>query len=209
MEIEDILLASTHPQELHTTVGPGTMPPNRTAVAAAAEERLRQQSLGSSVATQYVNFDNNHEKRQEFRRMIHTTILRDNSRKLALEALQTLEKLARNLLSNPGEDKYLRFKTTNSKVKQLLVEPKGTLEYARALGFQPKVVNFQPYYEFNTRHMADLKIGVDMLKEALDIEMEKEEREQCRQQEEKAASAAAVANVMLLFYLKMIELIST
>lgn len=57
--------------------------------------------------------------------------------------------------------------------------------------------------------MADLKIGVDMLKEALDIEMEKEEREQCRQQEEKAASAAAVANVMLLFYLKMIELIST
>lgn len=62
-----------------------------------------------------------------------------------------------------------------------------------------QVVNFQPFYVFNQKkHMADLRIGADILKEALEREMTKEEREERAKREEKAVAAAQVANVCLL-----------
>ena len=46
---------------------------------------------------------------------------------------QTLKTLAENILSHPGEEKYKKFKPTNTKIKKTLVDPKGTLEYAVAV----------------------------------------------------------------------------
>lgn len=56
-------------------------------------------------------------------------------------------------------------------------------------------MDFQSYYVFNPRRMADLRIGASILKEALDRETEKEERAQRSRQERKAAEAAVARDV--------------
>ncbi|KAI0638195.1 hypothetical protein C8Q77DRAFT_416722 [Trametes polyzona] len=174
--------------------------PDHDAVAAAIERRLQAERAKAAAAAQPSSFDGKHEKRQEFRRMIDPGILRPNPRPLALESLQTLLKLAQNIIDHPDEAKYQRFKPTNATIKRVLVDPRGTLEYAVALGFHPQVENFQPYYIFNKRHMDDLRIGAAMIKEALDRELVKEEVDKRKRAEEKAAHEAAVAKVKQAFY---------
>ena len=66
-------------------------PPNSNAVAEAFERRLRQQrSQQQDKPSGYVPFDEHHERRQMFRRMIDPGILRPNARPLALESLRVL-----------------------------------------------------------------------------------------------------------------------
>lgn len=70
---------------------PTPMPaPNPNALADAIERRLQEQRAQSQQdkGTGYVAFDEDHEKRQEFRRMIDPGILRPNARTLALESLR-------------------------------------------------------------------------------------------------------------------------
>ena len=70
---------------------PSIMPPNPNAVADALERKIREQKhqqLEQEKAKGYVAFDEHHEKRQNFRRMIDPGILRPNPRPLALESLQ-------------------------------------------------------------------------------------------------------------------------
>ena len=38
--------------------------------------------------------------------------------------------LARNIIDHPEEEKYHRFKPTNTAIRRKIVDPKGTLEYA-------------------------------------------------------------------------------
>lgn len=69
-------------------------PLNSNTVADALERRLqqqRQQQLEQPAANNYVAFDGDHEKRQEFRRMIDPGILRPNARPLALESLKVYQ----------------------------------------------------------------------------------------------------------------------
>ncbi|KAH9853464.1 hypothetical protein C2E23DRAFT_821546 [Lenzites betulinus] len=174
--------------------------PDHDAVAAAIERRMQVEREKAAAAVQPSSFDGKHERRQEFRRMIDPGILRPNPRPLALESLQTLLKLAQNIIDHPGEAKYQRFKPTNATIKRVLVDPRGTLEYAVALGFHPEVENFQPFYIFNKRYLDDLHIGAAMIKEALERELVKEERDQRRRADEKAAHDAAVAKVKQAFY---------
>ncbi|OBZ70199.1 hypothetical protein A0H81_10039 [Grifola frondosa] len=173
--------------------------PDHSAVAAAVERRIRQEQLESPVP-HHADFDANHEKRQEFRRMIDPGILRPNPRNVALESLQTLLKLADNILEHPDDTKYQKFKPTNANIKRRLVDPRGTLEYAVALGFHPEVVDFQPFYVFHKRHMSDLRIGAAIIKEALERELPKDEQQLQAKLAEKAAHAAAVAKVKQAFY---------
>jgi hypothetical protein len=44
---------------------------------------------------------------------------------------QTLLTISENLIREPNIEKYQRFKPTNSVIKRDLMDPKGTLEYAR------------------------------------------------------------------------------
>lgn len=69
-----------------------SMPLQPSTVAEAFERRLRQQreEQQAGVAAAYVPFDEDHEKRQELRRMIDPGILRPNPRPLALESLRVL-----------------------------------------------------------------------------------------------------------------------
>lgn len=62
--------------------------PDHDAMAAAIERRLRMERERAAAAASSASFDGNHEKRQEFRRMIDPGILRPNPRHIAMESLQ-------------------------------------------------------------------------------------------------------------------------
>ncbi len=60
-------------------------------IAEAFERKLREQRIQAAAAagpTEYSNFDENHERRQEFRRLIDPGIMRPNPRHIALDSLQ-------------------------------------------------------------------------------------------------------------------------
>ncbi|KAN0126662.1 hypothetical protein V8E52_000302 [Russula decolorans] len=148
----------------------------------AALERRRNRSTTSpphddTLAKQDPQpFDDNHAKRTEFRRLVDPGIMRPNSKEVALRSLRTLSTIAENLLRDPDNPKFGQFKPTNTIIKRDLVDPKGALEYAVAMGFCPEVDHFQPYYTFNKKHMTELRIGAAILREAMQT-AEKEEDE--------------------------------
>ena len=82
------------------------------------------------------------------------------------------------------------------------IQPPGTAESNSPipLVLMPTVTlqvdNFQPLYVFNKkRHMGDLKIGAEIIRECFEREMTKEERAAQAKKEEKAVAAAQIANV--------------
>ncbi|KAI6164891.1 hypothetical protein EDD17DRAFT_1884828 [Pisolithus thermaeus] len=151
--------------------------PSSEAVAAAATAAL-QRSRSPVVS---VSEEHDYEKRQNFRRLIDPGIFRPNSRDQTLSFTETIRS-------------FNNLRPTNDLIKHQLMEPKGTLEYAIALGFRAEVKDFQPYYVFNPRHVADLRIGAAILAEAIDLEEKKQERLKRSRAEEKAAAAAAAQN---------------
>ncbi|KAH9994121.1 hypothetical protein BJV74DRAFT_717018, partial [Russula compacta] len=108
-----------------------------------------------------------HAKRTEFRRLVDPGIIRPNSKEVALRSLRTLSQIAENLLREPDNPKFRQFKPTNTIIKRNLVDPKGALEYAVAMGFRPEVDHFQPYYIFNNKYMTELHVGAAILREAV------------------------------------------
>jgi len=102
-------------------------------------------------------------------------------------------------LKEPTNEKYLRFKATNTKIQTSLIAPKGALEYAVEMGFRAEVENFQPYYVFNQYRMTELRIGKEVIHEALEREEQKAERVKRAKEAEKAAKEEAAKRVMLAF----------
>lgn len=92
----DQLAELTPPPPSGQTTGPGSLSsmsqPSASAVAEAFEKRLRQQreEQQAKAAGSFVAFDEDHETRQEFRRLIDPAILRPNPRPLALESLKVM-----------------------------------------------------------------------------------------------------------------------
>ncbi|KAF9534289.1 hypothetical protein CPB83DRAFT_889289 [Crepidotus variabilis] len=164
-------------------------------VAAAAERRVRQtvpQKTAAQLAAE-------HERRQKFRRMVDPGITRPNAHEQAMRSLRILLTISGNLITDPNNEKYQRFKPTNSIIKRDLMDPKGTVEYAREMGFHPQVIDFQPFYIFNSKFMEDLKIGNEILKDYLALIDEKESRAAIAKKNEKAAKEAAAERVKLAF----------
>lgn len=108
-------------------------------LAAAAQRRI------ASVPKVADDAGLQHERRQHFRRLVDPGIRRPNSSGDALAAievslsvvphlclyvLQMLSTIADNILREPDNPKYHRFKPTNPRIKKALVETKGALEYA-------------------------------------------------------------------------------
>ncbi|KAK7470610.1 hypothetical protein VKT23_002034 [Stygiomarasmius scandens] len=165
------------------------------ALAAAAERRNQQTSAGPSHAELLVL----HEKKTKFRRLIDPGIMRPNPEPQALKSLEILMKLADNLIREPENPKFLRFKTTNSVIQEQIIKPKGTVEYAREMGFRPEVEDFQPYYTFNPARMDDLKIGHEILKDFLDLQNKKKERAAVPTMTQKQMAQATADKVKLAF----------
>ncbi|KAJ7638844.1 hypothetical protein FB45DRAFT_904018 [Roridomyces roridus] len=168
-------------------------------LAAAAERRLRQQSASAAPEIQFSATGPEHELRQKFRRLIQNQIRGRNSDVQAVASLKTLLLLCENLQKDPSNPKYTQFKTTNSIIKRDLMDPKGTVEYCREMGFNPEVVDLQPYYKFNPKKMSCINIGADMLRETLALETEKEARMAQAKKDEKAVANAAAEKVRLAF----------
>ncbi|KAI9574443.1 hypothetical protein HD554DRAFT_2047106 [Boletus coccyginus] len=169
--------------------------PTAQVLAEAAARRNASAESGHSGAQSMQE----HEKRQHFRRMIDPGIVRPNSKQVAMDSLKTLSMMAENILREPDNPKYQTFKRENDLIKRRLIDPKGALEYALALGFSPKVKGFQSYYVFNASKMEDLRMGAAILKEAIDRETKREERAHWSMEEQRAVAAAAAQNVKLAF----------
>ncbi|EPQ59497.1 hypothetical protein GLOTRDRAFT_125805 [Gloeophyllum trabeum ATCC 11539] len=170
-------------------------PSVRESIAAAAARRT-QQKAALHAEEQHRR---EHDKRQEFRRLIEPGIFTRNPDEVSMVALRTLSTIADNLLREPNNSKFQRFKPTNSTIKERLIDPKGALEYAIALGFRTEVEEFQPYYVFNPRHMDDLRIGAAIIHEVLDRKAEQQERMKRWKEQEKVAAASVAQNVKLAF----------
>ncbi|KAI5124812.1 hypothetical protein M0805_005443 [Coniferiporia weirii] len=167
---------------------PATPTDIRAELLSAAEQRARHDA---TVDVKYLA--RIHELKQSFRRLIDPGIVRPNNKEDTVSSLKTLETLSSNLLREPDNPKFLQFKPTNNTIKRRLVDVKGALEYAVA------VEQFQPSYVFDNRHLEDLRIGNDILKEALSREAEKLERAQHSKLTQKELSEIARRNVQLNF----------
>ena len=91
---------STPPAESsegHTlSEGAAAMPsPSASQVADALERRIQERKAAEQAAANasYTPFDEEHDKRQEFRRLIDPAILRPNPKNVALESLKVLRHL--------------------------------------------------------------------------------------------------------------------
>ena len=142
---------------------------DRESILAAIENRRKSVAPSSPIPTstldpststsvehiagtnKYSHFDKDHDRRQEFRRLVDPGITRPNSLEEAYEAIKvrscplfsvttytrrtkgvskTLSMLARNIIDHPDEEKYHRFKPTNTTIRKKIVDPRGSLEYA-------------------------------------------------------------------------------
>ncbi|KAF6762254.1 hypothetical protein DFP72DRAFT_878379 [Ephemerocybe angulata] len=165
------------------------------ALAAAAERRTREQPAQKTTA----QLAHEHERKQKFRRMIDPGIVRPNPKEQAISSLKTLLKIAENLLNDPENPKYQAFKPTNSVIKRELVDRKGVLEYAIELGFRGEVENFQPYYRWHPRHLEELRVGTDILKEFVDLFMQKEAAASVKTVSQKELQRQAAERVRLAY----------
>jgi len=131
------------------------------------------------------------DEKKAFRRIIIAQIERHNDDRVSIESVKVLLKLASNILHNPGEQKYQQFRTTNSIIQRHLVEPKGALEYAVAMGFRLEVQNFQMIYIFKPTpdNMNSLRNGADCLNEVVLRHADAAERAQRANEAEKEAKA--------------------
>ncbi|KAF8195857.1 hypothetical protein K438DRAFT_2017104 [Mycena galopus ATCC 62051] len=180
----------TSPPSTSTTISPADL-------AAAAERRLQQNQRPSASELQFTGAE--HELRQKFRRLIDPGILRPNADAQALASLKTLLTISENLLNDFENPRFRQFKPTNTLIKRNIIDPKGTVEYARELGFYPEVKDFQPYYIFNPRKKLELRIGAEILRNQLSLSSEKELRAVQGKKDEKAVAAAAAEKIKLAF----------
>ncbi|KAF8341410.1 uncharacterized protein EI90DRAFT_3150540 [Cantharellus anzutake] len=143
----------------------------------------------------------NLEEKKAFRRIIIAQIERHNDERVAIESSKVLLKLANNILQNPDEPKYHQFKVTNSTIQRNLVEPKGALEYAVAMGFRVRVRNFQQIYVFDPtpKTLQSLRNGADCLNEVLQHHNDAVDQARRAKETEKAAQARRQELVRLAY----------
>ncbi|EJD53801.1 hypothetical protein AURDEDRAFT_180209 [Auricularia subglabra TFB-10046 SS5] len=156
------------------------------------------QARAAAAKVQDDRFDSERDVRQMFRRLIDPGIMRGEHRR-ARPALDLLLKLADNILNNPDVEKYRTFKPTNTIIKRDLVEVKGAVEYAVALGFRAEVLDFQPIYKWNPKHADELRIGAEMIREELAREDERKVFAERGKVAEKHAAKEAAEKVKLAY----------
>nr|GAT59454.1 predicted protein [Mycena chlorophos] len=166
--------------------------------ALAALRRIQQQQQQTAPTPTEIQFSgNDYELKLKLRRMI--TGIERNSDAQALTSMKLLLRLADNILGDPENTKWHSFKPTNSIIKRDLMDPKGTVEYAREMGFSPEVHDYQPLYVFNPKRLHQLRVAADVLRDTMTLATEKEARALNARKNEKAVAAAAAEKVRLAF----------
>ena len=75
-------------------------------------------------------------------RAIDTGIVQETD-KVALDALVIAKRLVQNILHNPTQEKYKKFKDQNPKIKKELISLPGGRALLQAIGFGTQVMDFQ------------------------------------------------------------------
>jgi len=161
--------------------------------------RISRPSPTSPASYEYNAFDADYTQRRHFRRIIDSDILARNPKPIAREALRIISRLADNLLKEPTNPKYQKFKRTNPRIEKYLEGSKGSLELVQALGFGLKVDQLQPYYVFNESKTHHLELGYAVLKEIIQRETIKEAEEADAPEREKAAEQAVKFKIQRKF----------
>ncbi|WWD07802.1 hypothetical protein V865_005906 [Kwoniella europaea PYCC6329] len=136
----------------------------RAADAAAAESASRQNTETHWVPTEKEDRDT----RIKFSRLLDRGIVRDNNYKDSADAVETLLKVATNII-NSNDAKYRTIKASNSTIKNKVLGVKGGHDYLIALGFRTQTVQFTLNYVFSAtiKKMHELKIGAEVLSDHL------------------------------------------
>ncbi|KAH7100676.1 hypothetical protein BKA62DRAFT_706170 [Auriculariales sp. MPI-PUGE-AT-0066] len=150
-----------------------------------------------STRIQQSQYDSERDARQTFRRQIGA-INRSDARK-ARACFDLLLKICDNIIREPENTKFHSFKPTNTIIKRDLVEVKGGVEYAILLGFRANVRDFQPLYEWSPRHIDELRIGADMIREDLELQDEKKFQSEAASVANKHAAKEAADKVKLQY----------
>ncbi|OCF76808.1 hypothetical protein I204_02513 [Kwoniella mangroviensis CBS 8886] len=132
--------------------------------AAAAESASRQNTETRWVPTEKEDRDT----RIKFSRLLDRGIVRDNNYKDSADAVETLLKVATNII-NSNDPKYRTIKASNSTIKNKVLDVKGGHDYLIALGFRTQTVQFTLNYVFSAtiKKMHELKIGAEVLSDHL------------------------------------------
>lgn len=75
-----------------------------------------------------------------------------------LAALEIADKLCGNILSNPSEPKYLRFRANNPSISKKLLGLPGGIDLLRALGFKTTVCEFEEFWIVEQLGSAQLRV---------------------------------------------------
>ncbi|CDO75593.1 hypothetical protein BN946_scf184858.g33 [Trametes cinnabarina] len=168
---------------------------DRAEIAAAAARRVQALRTNDPARVLYTVHDSEWEARQQFRKMIDRGILATSSLKSAVQSLEAVLRLAKNILTQPDVPKFRKFNVRNEHARRLIVEPKGVLELVVELGFREiqltsgcQTEDLETYYVFSGRRMNELRIGAAIIEEIFERRMcEEEEARQAKQEEEKKA----------------------
>ncbi|PVF96329.1 hypothetical protein CPB86DRAFT_515049 [Serendipita vermifera] len=166
-----------------------------------AEAIARRAQPPAAEEEQERRFALERDTRQEFRRLIDPGIARGNTEATLESTLKMLSTIANNLLKEPENEKFKRFKPTNPLIQKNLVDVKGALEFAIALGFRAEVVQFQPYYTFlaTPQNQDRLRIGATVLTETLNRIAQKAELARLNKVDPKAVQKEIAEKVKLAY----------
>ncbi|WWC59358.1 uncharacterized protein I303_101910 [Kwoniella dejecticola CBS 10117] len=106
--------------------------------------------------------------RIKFSRLLDRGIVRDNNYIESADAVETLLKIATNII-NSNDPKFRTLKSTNATIKNKVLEVKGGHDYLIALGFRTQTIDFSLQYIFNPtlKKSHELQIGAEVLKDHL------------------------------------------
>ncbi|WVQ97990.1 hypothetical protein IAU59_005110 [Kwoniella sp. CBS 9459] len=109
------------------------------------------------------------ELRIKFGRLLDRGIVRDNGYRQSADAVETLLKIATNIIES-NDPKFRTLKATNSMLKNKVLAAKGGHDYLIALGFRTQTVDFAQQYVFSAtlKKMHELKLGAENLKDHLE-----------------------------------------
>nr|ODN93824.1 hypothetical protein L204_05010 [Cryptococcus depauperatus CBS 7855] len=176
----------------------------KAALEAAEGRRGPQEGLATEPAgyTGGIVFSDaqDRETRIKFGRLLDRGIVRDNGYREAAEAVETLLKMATNILAS-DDAKYQTIKASNALLQRRVLAVKGGHEYLIALGFRTQTVDFVKQYRFERtlRAVHVLEMGAGVLRDHLEALQRRAEQSQqsalAHRASEVSRRAAALADI--------------
>ncbi|KNC97752.1 uncharacterized protein SPPG_06753 [Spizellomyces punctatus DAOM BR117] len=112
----------------------------------------------------------------QLRRLVDAHILHENTAQAAQKCLETLQKIATNILNNRTNTKYFSLKDSNQHLQNTILKQKGGQDALVLMGFRKRVKEFEAQWVFEDG-LEKLAVAVDVFKEYGEKVRERCERE--------------------------------